>query len=288
MNLLYWLLIDLLLTSLPLRPTKHISHDQTPRHPLPQSLASSDLDLGNRMKSDGSLQHINLPPEKLLFWVCQSYLLTLISGIFGIQNGHLANGNSVFGTSDSIYVIPWSIDVMGLKPPKPRTPKVWGKQSFQLYHEGWPRIEWSALRTVRTKHCFWWFLIPTRMIDVRGNETDTYTSHGNLFGWNVIIPLGIRPSERIIVARKVQKTTVDMLFFWKMQPKSSQQSAVPSTRIKCLMWRTHRPLHTPVTSANGQAAKGGPGAVGKWDILHFGKDISKRKWMDDRHVESCW
>ena len=154
-------------------------------------------------KSDGSLQHTKLPPEKLLFWVCQSYLLTLISGIFGIQNGHLANGNSVFGTSDSIYVIPWSIDVMGLKPPTPRTPKVWGKQSFQLYHEGWPRIEWSALRTVRTKHCFWWFLIPTRMIDVRGNETDTHTSHGNLFGWNVIILHGIRPSERI---------TVDMLF----------------------------------------------------------------------------
>ena len=149
MNLLSWLLIDLLL--------HHYLCDQLRPFPRPnakasiaQSLASSDLDLeirGNRM----AVYSIwNLPPEKLLFWVCPSYLLTLISGIFGIQNGHLANGNSVFGTSDSIWVIPWSIDVMGLKPPKPRTPKVWGKQSFQLYHEGWPRIEWSALRTVRT------------------------------------------------------------------------------------------------------------------------------------------
>ena len=76
-------------------------------------------------------------------------LLTPISGIFGIQNGHLAHEDSVFGMSNSIYVYLCDIVLIhrcdgfyaphprsSLKPSKPQPPKVWGKQSFQLHHEG--------------------------------------------------------------------------------------------------------------------------------------------------------
>ena len=80
-----------------------------------------------------------------------------------------------------------------------------------------------------------------------------------------------------------------------MQPKSSQQSAVSSTRIKCVMKgcyfflevsNAHIHRHTPQWPQRmGRQPKEVHEQWGN-GMWHFGKDISKGKWMDDRHVDS--
>lgn len=95
---------------------------------------------------------------------------------------------------------------------------------------------------------------------------------------------GQDPAKGSLLPERSKRRPLICSFFGKCSPNPANKVLChqQESNVSCKdvffggFQRTHRPLHTPVTSANGQAAKGGPRAVGQWECLfHFGKDISK-------------